>query len=61
MKFLVDADLPESTARVLSAAGHVASHVNELGLGSAPIETSSSMLNERVLCYSPETLISLTP
>jgi predicted nuclease of predicted toxin-antitoxin system len=35
MRFLVDADLPRSAAAVLTAAGHVASHVIDVGLAAA--------------------------
>ena len=35
MNFLVDADLPRSTAQALAGAGHATQHVNEVGLGSA--------------------------
>ena len=35
MIFLVDADLPRSTAQTLAGAGHSARHVNEVGPGSA--------------------------
>jgi plasmid stability protein len=34
MDFLVDADLPQSTALLLSGAGHVAAHVRDLGLAN---------------------------
>ena len=36
MRFLVDAQLPPALARVLSAHGHVAEHVNDIGPGDAP-------------------------
>jgi predicted nuclease of predicted toxin-antitoxin system len=35
MKFLIDADLPRSTARALTAEGHEARHVGDVGLSSA--------------------------
>lgn len=35
MRFLVDAQLPLALARWLSAAGHEAAHVNDLGLSDA--------------------------
>ena len=35
MNFLVDADLPRSAAQALAAAGHLARHVTDVGLGSA--------------------------
>lgn len=35
MNFLVDADLPRSTAQALADAGHSAFHVGDIGLGSA--------------------------
>jgi predicted nuclease of predicted toxin-antitoxin system len=35
MGFLVDADMPRSTARALTGAGHTAVHVSEVGLATA--------------------------
>lgn len=35
MRFLVDAQLPPALARWLSAAGHEANHVGDIGLGGA--------------------------
>lgn len=35
MQFLVDAQLPPALARLLSERGHVAEHVNDIGLGDA--------------------------
>ncbi|WP_083919271.1 DUF5615 family PIN-like protein [Methylosinus sp. LW4] len=35
MRFLVDAQLPPALARWLSAAGHEAEHVGDVGLGDA--------------------------
>jgi predicted nuclease of predicted toxin-antitoxin system len=35
MRFLVDAQLPPALARWLTAAGHDAEHVGDVGLGSA--------------------------
>lgn len=36
MRFLVDANLPRSTAALLKNFGHTADHVRDLGLGDAP-------------------------
>jgi len=36
LKFLVDAQLPPALARALSALGHEAVHVEDLGLANAP-------------------------
>lgn len=36
MRFLVDADLPRSTADLLRRYGHIAVDVRDVGLGSAP-------------------------
>lgn len=36
MRFLVDAQLPPALARALSAAGHLAEHVTDVGPGDAP-------------------------
>lgn len=35
MRFLIDAQLPPALARLLSERGHVAEHVNDIGLGGA--------------------------
>lgn len=35
MRFLIDAQLPPALARFLSAAGHTAEHVYDLGMGTA--------------------------
>lgn len=35
MRFLVDAQLPPALARLLTAQGHVAEHVHDIGLGHA--------------------------
>lgn len=39
MRFVVDAQLPPALAVSLKSAGHQASHVEELGLASAPDRT----------------------
>lgn len=36
MRFLIDAQLPPGLALWLNARGHVAHHVNDLGLGASP-------------------------
>lgn len=36
MRFLIDAQLPPALARPLNDRGHVAEHVNDVGLGDAP-------------------------
>lgn len=33
MHFLLDANLPRSASAVLQAAGHVATHVKDIGMG----------------------------
>ncbi len=35
MRFLIDAQLPPALARMLTDRGHVAEHVNDIGLGDA--------------------------
>lgn len=35
MRFLIDADLPRGTARVVQLAGHEALDVRDIGLGDA--------------------------
>jgi predicted nuclease of predicted toxin-antitoxin system len=36
VRFLIDTQLPPALARVLEEHGHVAEHVNDIGLGDAP-------------------------
>ncbi|RFA18174.1 DUF5615 family PIN-like protein [Subtercola boreus] len=36
MRFLVDAQLPPALARMLSAHGHLAAHVTDIGLADSP-------------------------
>ncbi|MCY7287389.1 MAG: DUF5615 family PIN-like protein [Cryobacterium sp.] len=35
MRFLIDAQLPPALARMLTERGHIAEHVNDIGLGDA--------------------------
>jgi predicted nuclease of predicted toxin-antitoxin system len=35
VRFLIDAQLPPALARLLASRGHVAEHVNDIGLGDA--------------------------
>lgn len=35
MRFLIDAQLPPALARMLASRGHIAEHVNDVGLGNA--------------------------
>lgn len=36
MRFLIDAQLPPALTRLLNDRGHVAEHVNDIGLGESP-------------------------
>lgn len=46
-KFLIDAQLPPALARSLSAAGHDAAHVNDIGLGAAKDELIAAEAERR--------------
>jgi hypothetical protein len=39
VRFLIDAQLPPALAPLLDNQAHVAEHVDDVGLGGAPIET----------------------
>lgn len=44
MRFLVDAQLPPALARLLTARGHHADHVTDIGRGDAPDRERRALL-----------------
>ena len=46
MKFLIDADLPNSTVKPFQEKGHESTHVREVDLGSSPDTEVSDYANE---------------
>ena len=50
MRFLIDADLPRRTVDVLVSAGHVSSHVEDVGLGSADDPTIAAYALAHDMC-----------
>ena len=50
MEFLVDADLPRSTAEVIRLNGHQARDTRDVGLGGAPDEDIAAYAKANALC-----------